>query len=456
MSTRLAYAAAFVSLLSCVTAFAQSIRITEVMANPNLTQGGQRAGEFVELFNLSEEPVDLTGWKIGDRDTEDEIVAWRDGDVPKLAGLSFAVIFDPDMTDGYTLTDESVLWLRPLNAAIGNGLALLDPLRLIDAAGVVVDTFTPPKPARSGVSFERRDFMEADSEANWRLTRDRSGSTLGALSSAEEPAEEPEPPVPAASVVVISEILYNPKVDAPEWIELRSLSDVDGTLVGWTLADALAQPVAIPVTTLPAQGYAVLTSNVADFRHAHPSLPQSIVIVEMPLPSLNDAGDSLVVKAADGSVVDEMKYGALLPDDGRSLERRDLEGDSGAMDNWLLAVATSGSTPGEVNSVIHATGPEPIIQSTGESFVADAGQAEFRYEAPMAARVTLLILSQDGELTRTLLHDTPNGGRQSIVWNGHDDDGETVEPGIYVAQLLVVTDGRPRAASTAIIVEAKE
>ena len=73
MSTRLAYAAAFVSLLSCVTAFAQSIRITEVMANPNLTQGGQRSGEFVELFNLSEEPVDLTGWKIGDRDTEDEI-----------------------------------------------------------------------------------------------------------------------------------------------------------------------------------------------------------------------------------------------------------------------------------------------------------------------------------------------------------------------------------------------
>ena len=88
--------------------------------------------------------------------------------------------------------------------------------------------------------------------------------------------------------------------------------------------------------------------------------------------------------------------------------------------------------------------------------MADAGQAEFRYEAPMSARVTLLILSQDGELTRTLLHDTPNGGRQSIVWNGHDDDGETVEPGIYVAQLLVVTDGRPRAASTAIIVEAKE
>ena len=453
MSTRLVRAACVAALLVSVPALGQSIRITEVMANPAIAQGGQRAGEFVELFNLSEEPVDLTGWKIGDRDTADEIVAWRDGDIPELAGLSFAVIFDVDMTDEYVIADESTLWLRPTNAAIGNGLSVRDTLRLIDATGAVVDTFTPPTTARSGVSFERRDFTAEDSEANWRLTRDPSGTTLGALSSAdEEVVEEPEPPA-AASVVVISELLYHPKTDAPEWVELRSLSDVDGMLVGWTLSDALAQPVAIPTVTLPAQGYAVLTGNAADFRHAHPNMPQGIVVAEMSLPTLNDEGDSLVVKSGDGSVVDEMKYGALRPDDGRSLERRDVEGDSDAMDNWLLCVAPSGSTPGAVNSVIHSTGAEPIIQATAESFTPGAGQVEFRYEAPLAGRVTLLVLSRDGSLARTLLDDAPNGGRQSVVWDGHDDDGETVAPGVYVAQFVVVTDGRPRAASAAVVVE---
>ncbi len=445
--------AVIVSLSVAVGAVAQSIRITEVMANPNIAQGGQRGGEFVELFNLSEDPVDLTGWKIADRDTSDEILAWREGDIAELPGLSFAIIFDPDMTDGYVVDDETVVWLRPRNSAIGNGLAVRDTLRLLDASGAVIDTYSPPAPARSGVSFERKDFIAEDTETNWRLTRDPLGATLGRLSNPEDdPVEEPSTPR-IVGLVVINELLYRPEPDAPEWVELRSMSDVDGMLVGWTLSDSLGRPVIIPTTLLPANGYAVLAGNGADFRHAHPSLPAGSTVIEMPLPSLNDGGDSLTLKTAEGTVVDEMSYGALRPDDGRSLERRDVDEDSDRMDNWLLSVDVSGSTPGEANSVIHATGSEPLIQASAESFVIDAGQVEFRYEAPLTARVTLLVLSDKGALVRTLLDDAPNGGRHAVVWDGHDDDGEAVEPGIHIAQLLAVTDGRPLAASAAVVVE---
>jgi hypothetical protein len=361
--------AVIVSLSVAVGAVAQSIRITEVMANPNIAQGGQRGGEFVELFNLSEDPVDLTGWKIADRDTSDEILAWREGDIAELPGLSFAIIFDPDMTDGYVVDDETVVWLRPRNSAIGNGLAVRDTLRLLDASGAVIDTYSPPAPARSGVSFERKDFIAEDTETNWRLTRDPLGATLGRLSNPEDdPVEEPSTPR-IVGLVVINELLYRPEPDAPEWVELRSMSDVDGMLVGWTLSDSLGRPVIIPTTLLPANGYAVLAGNGADFRHAHPSLPAGSTVIEMPLPSLNDGGDSLTLKTAEGTVVDEMSYGALRPDDGRSLERRDVDEDSDRMDNWLLSVDVSGSTPGEANSVIHATGSEPLIQASAESCV---------------------------------------------------------------------------------------
>ncbi|MBT3266577.1 hypothetical protein HN371_05445 [Candidatus Poribacteria bacterium] len=453
MSTRHVCMTAIAGLFVALGAAAQSIRITEVMANPSIAQGGQRGGEFVELFNLSEDPVDLTGWSIGDRDTADEIVTWREGDVAEVPGLGFAIIFDPDMTDGYAIEDETVVWLRPRNAAIGNGLAVRDPLRLMDAAGVVVDTFSPPAPARGGVSFERKDFIAEDTETNWRLTRDPLGVTLGRLSSPDDdPVEEPPTPT-IVGLVVINELLYHPKPDAPEWLELRSMADADGLLVGWTLSDSLGQPVAIPTAQLSAGGYAVLTGNAADFRHAHPSLPDGATVVEMPLPSLNDGGDALTLKTAEGTVVDEMSYGALRPDAGRSLERRDVEGDSDRMDNWLLSVDVAGSTPGGANSVIHSTGADPIIQASSESFVIDAGQVEFRYEAAMTARVTLLVLSGSGVLVRTLLDDAPNGGRHAVVWDGHDDDEEAVEPGIYVAQLLAVTDDRPVAASAAVVVE---
>ncbi len=429
------------------------MRITEVMANPSLGQGGQRAGEFVELFNLSEDPVDLTGWRIADRETSDSIVAWQATDTPVVPGLGFAVIFDPDMVDTYGPLDPSVVWLRPANDSIGNGLGMRERLALLDPSGVVVDTYTSPGGARSGVSFERRDFAVEDVESNWRLTRNAAGMTLGELSTPDVEDPTDTPTAALAKVVLISELLYHPKTDAPEWVEIRSMSEAAGMLVGATLADSLGQPVAIPTAQLAAEGYAVLTGNAADFRHAHPTLPAEIVVVEMSLPSLNDEGDSLTLAAADGTVLDKMTYGALRPDEGRSLERRDADTDSGRMDNWLLCVDASGSTPGEANSVIYDTGPEPLIQASCESFTPTSGQVEFRYDAPLQARVSLMVVSSKGALARTLLDDAPNGGRHAIAWDGLDDEGEPAEPGIYVAQLLVVTDGRPQVASSAVIVE---
>ncbi|GIX07762.1 MAG: hypothetical protein KatS3mg115_2165 [Candidatus Poribacteria bacterium] len=72
------------------------VRITEVMANPTAAQGGQKGGEFVELFNLGEEPVDLAGWKIADRDAEDLLLPFFEGDPTVLAPQAFAVVLDPD------------------------------------------------------------------------------------------------------------------------------------------------------------------------------------------------------------------------------------------------------------------------------------------------------------------------------------------------------------------------
>ena len=452
LARRPLFATAALSVLLAATAAGQSMRITEVMANPNLAQGGQRAGEFVELFNLSEEPVDLTGWRIADRETSDAILAWDDGDAPVVLGLGFAVIFDPDVGDGYEPVDAAVVWLRPANASIGNGLGMRDALQLLDSDGVVVDTYTSPRAAISGVSYERRDFAVADIESNWRLTRNRLGTTLGQLSTPDDETPEETTDTVLSKVVLISELLYHPKTDAPEWVEIRSMSTAPGMLVGATLADSLGQPVVIPTVHMAAEGYAVLTGNAADFRHAHTALPPDIVVVEMSLPSLNDEGDTLTLTAANGVALDEMTYGALRPDDGRSLERRDADTDSGRMDNWLLCVDESGSTPGQANSVIYDTGPEPMIQVSRESFAPDSGQVEFRYDAPLEARVSLMVLSAQGALARTLLDDAPNGGRHTIAWDGMDDEGEPAAPGIYVAHLLAVTDGSPQVASAAVIV----
>jgi len=69
----------------------------------------------------------------------------------------------------------------------------------------------------------------------------------------------------------------------------------------------------------------------------------------------------------------------------------------------------------------------------------------------MKARVTLRVSDESGDVVRTILHDTPHAGRQTITWDGKDDANESVPDGVYTILLLSVVEGEPRAASVAVV-----
>lgn len=442
----------FAVLLLALDASAQSVVISEVMANPNEAHGGQRSGEYVELHNPSGDLVDLTGWFVADRDAKDALMPF-DGDGPLfLEPGAYALLLDPDFKDEYALP-AGVLRMKTPNSAIGNGLSSTDPVRLFDAEGKLVDSFTPPTSARSGISFERVDLRKADLPENWQLSTDPSGGTPGSPNSPPS-SKKPPPPTQTGLVdsVVVNEVLYRPGPDAPEWIELYNRLDQPVTVHRWTVSDAREVPVSIPDGVLQAHGYGILTRSAEDFRAAHRLIPDGTLVLELAVPTLNDDGDTVTIRTGDGTQLDKMTYGNLDAEPGQSLERRVPDVESERMDNWLLSVSPTGSTPGAENSVRHDTGERALLDATPNPFDPNQGPTRIRYEAPLTAKVTLRIFNSAGVLIRVLKDSEPHGGRQTVDWDGKDDKGETVPVGIYVAQILTITSGKPRAAAVAVVV----
>jgi hypothetical protein len=63
------------------------------------------------------------------------------------------------------------------------------------------------------------------------------------------------------------------------------------------------------------------------------------------------------------------------------------------------------------------------------------GGAELRFRAPSPVRVTIRVYDVTGKLVRTVLDRPVIGGNHTVRWNGRDEDGRPVAPGLYLLRL---------------------
>jgi hypothetical protein len=162
------------------------IVINEVMANAL----DEDTGEFIELYNTGEEPVDVVGLKFTDGDATDIIQPFRKGDKGIIPPKSYGVILDSEYAEEYQIPDAAVL-LTTKNTTLGNGLTTNDPITLFDETGKVLDTYSHPFNPGNGISAEKLDSLEGDEPDNWKESRDLSGSTPGKENSHLNPPPEP-------------------------------------------------------------------------------------------------------------------------------------------------------------------------------------------------------------------------------------------------------------------------
>lgn len=157
--------------------------------------------------------------------------------------------------------------------------------------------------------------------------------------------------------VVLSELMIDPSpsvaLPANEWIEIKNTSSTPINLLNWRIADASGQSGPFPTYILPPGGYLIICTGSA--LTAMSAFGNAIAVTSFP--SLDNDGEQLTLKAANGKIIHHIRYSSawykneLKKEGGWSLEMIDTQNPCTAENNWKASTDNSGGTPGKQNSV---------------------------------------------------------------------------------------------------------
>lgn len=158
--------------------------------------------------------------------------------------------------------------------------------------------------------------------------------------------------------IVINEIMADPSpvVGLPEkeFVEIYNRSNQAIDLTGWTIKDASTTKGTLPASTIEPGAYAIICKS------ADASLfsPFGQVIIASTLPSLNNDADSIILRNAQGELIDMVYYKdswygtTVKKEGGYTLELINPSLICSDATNWIGSNATIGGTPGTANSVL--------------------------------------------------------------------------------------------------------
>ncbi|MBN8576054.1 MAG: lamin tail domain-containing protein [Cytophagales bacterium] len=156
--------------------------------------------------------------------------------------------------------------------------------------------------------------------------------------------------------VILTELMADPspQVGLPdaEFIELYNRSANPVNLAGWKFTDGSSTATLTTRLLLPGQ-YLIVTSNA----NAPLFTAFGNVLGASNFPTLNNAGEALMLRAPDSKLIDSINYALTWYRDedkqqgGWTLELIDPNNTCSEEDNWTASEAPQGGTPGQVNSV---------------------------------------------------------------------------------------------------------
>ena len=252
--------------------------------------------------------------------------------------------------------------------------------------------------------------------------------------------------------IVINEILFDPKPNAFDFVEIYNNSNKifdagklyianRNTSGGISSAKKLSE---IPFYIFPGD-YIVLTEDVASLAHEYlVQNPRSILDVAS-MPSYPDDKGVVVITNAQEGVIDEVAYSAkwhfaLISDaEGVSLERVDPNSPSQDASNWHSAASTVGyGTPTYKNSQYKLANNSdatidvsPKIFSPDNDAFDDMATISYKMEATgYIANIT--IFNASGRPVRYLVKNATLSLKGSWNWDGLDEKNQKLPIGTYI------------------------
>ena len=404
-------------------------------------------------WNASE---DASGGTPGKKNSVDGINA--DHQPPKLESaygvdsLTIVAVFDEPL--------DSVNAGATANYKIDNGLSVLDATSMPPLFDKV--RLTLAAPMMPDVVYTLTAAGVSDCSHNTIATANTSRVGI--------PAEA------AVSDLVINEILFNPKPNGSDFVEVYNRSthifDMSRLYVANRAGSgtiASITPVALSPTEVFPDDYFVVTEDI-------PSL-QAMYLVKYPdavfeVPSLpsypDDAGDVILLNG-QGLVVDEVRYSQawqfkLIDNpEGVSLERIDPDGPSQDQANWHSASATSGyGTPGYRNSQYQQMQMSAALISISPKIFSpdNDGHDDFaiiHYSMTTPGYVgNITIFDAQGRPVRYLARSALLGLSGEWTWDGLDENGNKLSTGVYLIYSEIFDlDGRQQHFKDSIVLARK-
>lgn len=276
---------------------------------------------------------------------------------------------------------------------------------------------------------------------------DCAGNGIGSRNTV--PAGLPQPPQP--NDIVINELLFNPKGEGSDYVELynrsRKVIDLSGLWLAKRTSNAfdnLQQLSATPRYLFPG-AYLVTTENGEWVQNNYLIKDATTLLPVADMPTLPDDKGSLVLLNAQNGIVDELNYSdnwhfpLVSNPEGVALERIDPDKPTQDKANWTSAAASAGfGTPGYRNSQFKqvAAGSAgisitPQVVSPDGDGLDDFCTINYQLDAPNYV-ANLTLFDTQGHRVRYLVQNQTLAQSGNWRWDGLGDNNRRLTPGSYI------------------------
>lgn len=258
-----------------------------------------------------------------------------------------------------------------------------------------------------------------------------------------------------ASDIIINEVLFNPRGEGSDFVEIYNNSEKYINLQGYFLANlsdgkpANYRVIADrPLLLIPGEFY-ILTKDSFNIIHEYPNARAGRFIQMNSMPSYPNASGNVLLLRNDSILLDrfdyteEMHFPLLSSFEGVSLERIRYDAPTQDPANWHSAAETVGfATPGYENSQ-HNENPVtdnfaaiPDIFSPDNDGYQDILTITYQLDKPGYV-ANVHIFDREGRNIRHLVKNELLGLKGYWNWDGITDRGEKASLGIYVVYIEV-------------------
>ncbi|HTB52050.1 MAG TPA: lamin tail domain-containing protein [Ferruginibacter sp.] len=272
--------------------------------------------------------------------------------------------------------------------------------------------------------------------------------------------------------VVINEILFNPKDNGVDYVELYNRSKKIVNLKQLYIANRNSSDIISSIAQLTADNYLLFPQNYIVVTSS-PSIVKSQYVAQNPdafvqvnnMPSFNDDNGDAIILNAQGNIVDELQYDASwqfqLIDNvqGVALERIDYDAPTQSQSNWHSAATNVGyGTPTYKNSQYridqYASGEinvYPEIFSPDNDGIDDFLSIDYNFpETGYVASIT--IFDAAGKMVRLLEQNALCGTQGKFLWDGLGEKNRKLVEGTYIVYTKVFNlTGKTKDFKNAIV-----